>query len=148
LYNHSNSNGLISPTSNGLATSATYSTEFSFFPDINSNGSGQSQGQGQGSGQMYNASGHMINQNPGQNNGPSLLDLGMDKDMFMALGIEGGAMGMNVDPNAAGGSGQGQNGNGGGSGSGGWEGGNEQGQSGDWSELDFDQWVDGMGGAY
>lgn len=151
LYN--NSNGLISPTSNGLATSATYATEFSFFPDLNTNSNVNGQGQGQGSGQMYNAAGHMMN--PHSIDGPSLLDLGMDKDMFMALGIEGGiGMGIAVDGGNAGSSGQNGNGggnwngntNGSGSGNGAW-GGNEQ--SGEqWSELDFDQWVDGMGGAY
>jgi hypothetical protein len=63
------------------------------------------------------------------------MDLGMDKDMFMALGIDNAPLpGAGVEPGVAGGN---------------WAGGEGPGgEERDWSELDFDQWVDGMGGVY
>lgn len=70
----------------------------------------------------------------------SLMELAMDKDLIVALGMEGGmSMSMSVDGN-----GNGASGSGGGTGNGaGWEGG-----AGPELDFDLDQWVDGMGGGY
>lgn len=131
MYDTSN-NGLISPISNGMPTS-TFAPgsngEFSFFPTFAQSNSSIPAGYHQG--------------NEGQDQ--SLMELGMDKDMIMALGIEGG-MNMSMSMSMDGGSGSG-NGSGdvaGESGEHGWEG------AGAGPELDFDldQWVDGMGGGY
>jgi hypothetical protein len=113
IYN--TSNGLISPISNGMPTSTFSGSngEFNFFPTLPQSSMPTYQGaQDQG-----------------------MMELGMDKDLIIALGMEGG-MSMSVsDGNVASGSGNG-NGNG-------WEGG-----AGPELDFDLDQWVDGMGGGY
>ena len=118
LYN--TSNGLISPISNGMPTSTFGTGEFSFFPTLPQSSMPTYQ---QGNGQDQ-----------------SLMELAMDKDLIVALGMEGGmSMSMSVDNN-----GNGASGSGGGTGNGaGWEGG-----AGPELDFDLDQWVDGMGGGY
>ena len=139
VYNNSN---VISPVSAGMP-SATYASgsngEFSFFPSF-----AQSSSNGNRNGYQPQ---FMQNDGNGNGNGQdqSLMELGMDKDMIMALGIEGG-MSMSMSNSMEGGhvasgSGGGGNGNGNGNGNGGWG-------EGAGTELDFDQWVDGLGGGF
>jgi hypothetical protein len=120
IYN--TSNGLISPISNGMPTSTFSGSngEFNLFPTLpQSSMPTYQQGNGQDQGMM---------------------ELGMDKDLIIALGMEG-SMSMSVDGNGNMASGSGS-GSGGGNGNG-WEGG-----AGPELDFDLDQWVDGMGGGY
>jgi len=74
-----------------------------------------------------------------QGNDQGMMELAMDKDLIIALGMEGGmSMSMPVDGNGNVASGSGGNGNGNG-----WEG-----AAGPELDFDLDQWVDGMGGGY
>jgi hypothetical protein len=145
LYNTSGSNGLVSPTSAGLTSTSylgtsagtgTAASDYGFFPtSYDSNGSiagpGPSTSSGSGQGQyqpQYQQQQEYAQVTYDATDGS--MEMVVDKDMYMALGIEqevlGPGSGSGVD-NEAGEGGGGQT---------------------DYQEVDFESWVNGLSGTY